>query len=230
MPLWLFTVGQKILTDTVDAHITIPYRNIFASLVSVLIPVIIGLLVKHKKPSVADFLVKLVRPLFVIMILFMIIVGFYVNWYLIRLFTVPIIIAAALLPYLGFIISGIIALVLRQPKPRVIAISIETGIQNTGIPIMLTLFSLPQPEAALSLVSPIAVALCLPVPLWTAVGILEIRKRYWKKKQSKDNLILNDKSAVPNGHGTKTECEDAFTLLTSQDKDSMTKSNDIHAA
>lgn len=42
-----------------------------------------------------------------------------------------------LLPWCGFSIGCFTAILLRQPPPNVTAIAIETGIQNTGIAIML---------------------------------------------------------------------------------------------
>ncbi len=46
-----------------------------------------------------------------------------------------------------------------------------------GIPIVLMKFSLPQPEADMSLVSPIVVSVFTPVPLIALIVFLEIRKR-----------------------------------------------------
>ena len=57
--------------------------------------------------------------------------------------------------------------------------SILTLISNTllGIAIVLMKFSLPQPEADMSLVSPIVVSVFTPIPLLTAIIIQEIRGR-----------------------------------------------------
>lgn len=54
------------------------------------------------------------------------------------------------LPWLGYILGLSMALLFRQPGPDVRAISIETGIQNTGISIFLLRFGLEQPEADLT--------------------------------------------------------------------------------
>ena len=72
-------------------------------------------------------------------------------------------------PYAGFFLEGFVALIFRQPWLRIKTIAIETGIQNTGISILLMKFSLPQPDADLSLISPVAVATFTPIPLIFAI-------------------------------------------------------------
>ena len=51
---------------------------------------------------------------------------------------------------MGYLVGLFMALIFRQPGPDVRAISIETGIQNTGISIFLLRFSLEQPAADLT--------------------------------------------------------------------------------
>ncbi len=38
-----------------------------------------------------------------------------------------------MLPWIGFSLGAIVALITKQPRDRIIAIAIETGIQNTGM-------------------------------------------------------------------------------------------------
>lgn len=61
------------------------------------------------------------------------------------------IIAAGLgLPLIGYISGAMLASNCRQPRADVLAISIETGIQNTGIAIFMLQTCLHQPEADLT--------------------------------------------------------------------------------
>lgn len=46
------------------------------------------------------------------------------------------------LPWLGYLFGYVLAKMLKQPGPDALAISIETGIQNTGIAIFLLRFAL----------------------------------------------------------------------------------------
>ena len=179
IPLWLFTLGQHFMPK--DSNINIPYQNIFISLVGILIPVGIGIIIQKKKPDWARKIIKLLRPFLIIFLVFMFTFGVWVNMYIFKLFTPSLILAGCLLPYLGFLLGGVAAFVLRQPFPRILTIAIETGIQNTGIPIILLRFSLPQPDGDLSLVSPVVAATFTPIPLLIAVAVMEIRKRCCKK-------------------------------------------------
>lgn len=179
IPLWLFTLGQHIMEG--GTHVKIPFENIIISLISVLVPVAIGILIQKKWIKGAKFIIRCLRPFYIVLILFMFTIGVYSNLYIFRLITPTLILCGCLLPYLGFLISGLVAFILRQPLPRVLTIAIETGIQNTGLPIILMKFSLPQPEADLSVVSPVVVAMFMPLPLWIAVTIVEIRRRCCRK-------------------------------------------------
>lgn len=73
--------------------------------------------------------------------------------------------AGLALPWLGYILAWGAAKALRRNSVDSLTIAIETGIQNTGISIFLLRFSLPQPEADLTTVIPVSVALLTPIPL-----------------------------------------------------------------
>ena len=143
-PLWLFTLGRLVVSDD-DAEITIPFVNIILMLAGYLIPVIVGLLIQRYCERLKSFIIFMLRPLFIVMILTMILVGGWSNIFILRLIRPLLVVAACLVPYTGFLLSGFVAFILRQPAPRILTIAIETGIQNTGLPIILMKFSLPQP-------------------------------------------------------------------------------------
>lgn len=62
---------------------------------------------------------------------------------------------------MGYLVAG----VFRQNHKDRLAIALETGVQNTGISIFLLRFALEQPEADLTTVVPVSVAIMTPVPL-----------------------------------------------------------------
>lgn len=66
---------------------------------------------------------------------------------------------------MGYMFGWLSAKIFRQPAPDCIAISVETGIQNTGIAIFLLTFALEQPTADLTTVVPVSVAIMTPFPL-----------------------------------------------------------------
>nr|CAD7264399.1 unnamed protein product [Timema shepardi] len=100
-----------------------------------------------------------------------------------HLFTLQILVAGLGLPWLGFVFGWLLARVpwFKQSPEDVLAISIETGIQNTGISIFLLRFSLGQPEADLTTVVPVAVAIMTPLPLMLMYVIKVCRERFEKR-------------------------------------------------
>jgi len=61
-----------------------------------------------------------------------------------------IIVAGMGLPWLGYTVGLLLAMFCRQPIEDVLAISVETGVHNTGISIFMLRFALSQPEADLT--------------------------------------------------------------------------------
>ncbi|KAH3778892.1 ileal sodium/bile acid cotransporter-like [Dreissena polymorpha] len=181
IPLWLFTVGSKMLYHTT---LEIPYMSICTSLIGLLIPVAIGMLLQWRKPNWAKYVVKAIRPFMIIFFIFIFTVGVYANLYIFTLMRnkPEILLAGALVPYMGFVFGGLTAIVTRQSWRNIRTIAIETGIQNTGIAIVLLKVSLPPPDNDISIVAPIAAAIFTPIPMVAAIIGYEIYKRCYKKK------------------------------------------------
>lgn len=197
MPLWLFALGRFI----VDRRARVPFANIFGTLAGILIPVAIGLLIKHKRPTWAKRISRVLRPFFIVLLLVVFTLGVWTNLYIFSLLSPLLLLAACLLPYVSFVLAGIVALICQQPRARALTIAIETAIQNTGLPIILMKLSLPQPEADLAAVGPVAIACFMPLPLWVAIAVLEIRKRCCHKGQAlaQDEEDSGEKP-IQNGH------------------------------
>ena len=84
------------------------------------------------RPNWSKKIIKLLRPIYIIFIIFMFTFGIYVNQYIFRLFTPILVLAGCMLPWFGFFFGAIIAFFTRQPFDRIKTIAIETGIQNAG--------------------------------------------------------------------------------------------------
>jgi len=175
-PLWLFTLGRFVLSD--DVRLTIPFTNIMIILACYLIPLIIGLLIQRYCKRLSAIIVRVLRPMFIIFVLLLFTVGIWSNFYIFRLIRPLLLLAGCLLPYVGFLVSGVVAFILRQPPPRILTIAIETGFQNTLLPVILMKLSLPQPDADLSIVGPVTIAMSSVLPLWIALSVVEIRRRF----------------------------------------------------
>ncbi|XP_055841449.1 P3 protein [Episyrphus balteatus] len=162
MPLWIFTLGHVIFNR---GKLGVPYGKIATFAVSLIVPLAIGVTIQKCSPRITRVLVRLLKPISTMLILFIIVFAIVTNLYLFKLFSWKIIIAGLGLPWLGYGLSWIVAKLMKQTQPDALTIAIETGIQNTGIAIFLLRFSLPQPQADLTTVIPVSVAIMTPFPL-----------------------------------------------------------------
>lgn len=142
MPLWLFTLGATIFHDS---EIAIPYYKICTYAFFLVIPLSIGLAISRWAPKLSKFLVKILKPMALFLILFILIFGVWANLYIFEMMTWQVCLSGMGLPWLGFTFGFTMAKILRRPMEDVIAIAIETGIQNTGMSIFILWFTMDHP-------------------------------------------------------------------------------------
>ncbi|XP_016973489.1 P3 protein [Drosophila rhopaloa] len=162
MPLWIFTLGQLIFERV---GMQVPYQKIATYCGSLIFPLLIGLLIQKRLPRVTRVLVRLLKPISACLIMFIVIFAIITNFYLFYLFSWQIAVAGMALPGLGYIFAWLAAKLLHQNAADALTIAIETGIQNTGIAIFLLTTTLESPEADLTTVVPVSVAVMTPFPL-----------------------------------------------------------------
>lgn len=200
LPLWLYTLGQEFLQE--NDNISVPFLNIFTTLLYLIIPLLVGLFIKVKLPKVKRVVLKIITPFTVIAIVLLLTVGIYSNLYIFKLFRPLIILAGCLLPYIGYILGGIIAIICRQSKKKVITIAIETGMQNVGIAMLLLIYAFPPPEGEIAAVAPIASAIMTPLPVFVLTIIYLIYKKCnpdkYKHVTSSDKDNTDDKTKNEN--------------------------------
>ena len=159
-----------------DRPIIIPYYKICIYAFFLVIPLSIGLLIARYAPRLSKFLVRILKPMALFLILFILIFGVWANLYIFRLMTWPVFLTVSYqnisskllalltllifqanyyssysisqgmgLPWIGFAFGCTLARLTRRPTADVIAIAIETGVQNTGMSIFILWFTLDQP-------------------------------------------------------------------------------------
>ena len=180
MPFWLFALGRFYMNFN---KIKIPYGNIVTGLIAIVVPCGLGILIRKFKPNIAHFIIKTIRPLSYAFIIFVVGFGSLSNIFIYILmgrhwYIVP---AALGLPYLGFLLGYVFSIILRQPRYRALTISIETGIQDTGIAIVLLQSSFPMPEGDQASSLAMAAALFMPLPLILVRAGLTIYNLCWLK-------------------------------------------------
>ena len=147
MPLWIFSLGRVIFDES---EIVIPYYKICTYAFCLVVPLSLGLLIARYLPRVSKFLVRVLKPLSLFLILFILIFGVYANLYMFKIMTWKVVLAGMGLPWLGFAFGCTLARICRRPIEDVIAIAIETGVQNTGMSIFILWFTLDHPMGDLA--------------------------------------------------------------------------------
>merc|ERR1711874_330160 len=178
MPAWLFSLGQVIFNTDEDRPIIIPYYKICIYAFFLVIPLSIGLLIARYAPRLSKFLVRILKPMALFLILFILIFGVWANLYIFRLMTWPVFLTGMGLPWIGFAFGCPLARLTRRPTADVIAIAIETGVQNTGMSIFILWFTLDQPLGDMTAVVPVAAATMTPIPLLLGLCVKKLTERF----------------------------------------------------
>lgn len=84
MPFWIFTLGRTIFDR---ASLGVPYSRISSMAVGLLIPLGIGLLIQRFMPRTAKVLVRILKPVSLVLILFIVIFAIVTNLYIFQLFS-----------------------------------------------------------------------------------------------------------------------------------------------
>merc|ERR1719427_1328521 len=192
MPLWMVLLGEVIISDT---EIVVPYSSIVKYGFLLVVPLTIGIIINRFLPRVSKFLVKILKPLALFLILFILICGIWSQFFMIKLISWRIALVGFALPWLGFAFGCLFSKLCRRERKDIIAIAVETGIQNTGMAIFMLWFTLDHPAGDLAAVVPVAVATLTPFPLLFALVYYKLRARFLKPETEAEaeKDILKDK-------------------------------------
>nr|XP_045626299.1 ileal sodium/bile acid cotransporter-like [Procambarus clarkii] len=174
LPAWVYALAATIFDE--GNFERLPYGTMVGMVVGLLAPCMVGILIRRYMPKTAHFLKKLLTPIAVIFILVFSTFGVYVNLYIFYYFTWKVMLAGVALPGLGFIFGGLLAKMIGRPWQEVLAISIETGIQNSGLAIGVIKVALEKysPLGDVTAVVPVGVATFTPLPLLLALLIKKV--------------------------------------------------------
>ena len=142
IPLWLFTLGRVIFSE---GNIVIPYYKIVTYAFCLVVPLSIGILITRYLPKVSKFLVRILKPMAFFLIMFILVFGVWANLYMFKLMDWKVWLTGMGLPWLGFAFGCSIARLASRPTEDVIAVAIETGVQNTGMSIFILWFTFDHP-------------------------------------------------------------------------------------
>ncbi|XP_053208833.1 hepatic sodium/bile acid cotransporter-like [Panonychus citri] len=208
IPLWLFTLGIYV---NGPSTINVPYIKIVRTLAAMAFFLGIGLLFQKYLPKVSKICKRILAPVSTAMIIFIVIFSTYVYWSMVKLLTWRILISAGLNVWVGFLIGFVFAVIFSFEKADQIAIAIETGVQNTGISIMLIRLALKPPESDLATLLPVAASLMTPIPLM----FLWIIKRCCNCKGSKNVIYSPPEDEIIHKHLRTPQSVNGFNAVKS---------------
>merc|ERR1712038_2001756 len=180
MPLWIFLLGEVIIADTA---IVIPYKKILTYGIMLIVPLLLGVSIRKCLPKMANVLVKILKPMAFFLIIFILVCGIWSQFFMIKLIDWKIAVVGFSLPWLGSAFGCLFSKICRQERKDIIAIAIETGIQNTGMAIFMLWFTLDHLAGDLAAVVPVAVATLTPFPLLTALMYYNLRRRFCAQEE-----------------------------------------------
>jgi sodium/bile acid cotransporter 3/5 len=143
-----------------------------------IVPLSIGIAIKRFLPRAAAFMVKIMKPMALFLIVFILVCGIWSQFFMIKLISWRIAVVGFGLPWLGFGFGCLFSKLCRRERKDIIAIAVETGIQNTGMAIFMLWFTLDHPAGDLAAVVPVAVATLTPFPLLAALMYYKLRSVY----------------------------------------------------
>ncbi|CAF1385557.1 unnamed protein product [Rotaria magnacalcarata] len=112
MPLWLYTFGQHAYLN--ELKICIPYFNLAQSLLTINLPIGIGMLLHYFFPKLQPIVRYILKTIMVLLLIYFLMFGLVANYYLHEYVDATIIFAAILLPWLGFSLGDLFAWICRQ--------------------------------------------------------------------------------------------------------------------
>ncbi|XP_067944148.1 ileal sodium/bile acid cotransporter-like [Watersipora subatra] len=185
LPLWIYTLGATIPADEGLEKIKIPFVGILRSLAAIVIPLAIGALIKYKLPRVSRVIHKWLTVVFVLVIVFFCTFGIYINFYIFAAWDGELTLAACALPYVGFILGGLFAWICRLDWKLIKTISLETGMQNVGVCILVVQSIASNPDSDLAIILPAASTLVASWPFFIILPIYLLRQRIINKRKAK---------------------------------------------
>lgn len=162
---WVWLFGRFVLQS--ERNISLPYIQLFISLLLLVIPVFFGLLITWKRPNWSAKLIKLSRPLFMFMMVIVSTLGLYTNRFFFNVVSWYDLVSATCLGLSGYTVGMIFSAILCLNRKQIIALSLETAIQNAGIAIVILQTNIPSPYGDMALMPVIGY-------LFTSSGLLNL--------------------------------------------------------
>ena len=167
---WAWLLGSHLISaegsKDPSKNIEIPYHMIAISLISFVIPLGIGVLVRYLRPQKAKRIHDIAaKPFFIACLIVLPVVGIWNSQFMFWLLTWRHVLTGFLIGNLGYVFGAGLAWVCRQKRPQIIAISLETALQNGGIAFVVMNLTFVSPYADVGVLPVIGYFMCSTTPI-----------------------------------------------------------------
>ncbi|XP_067887778.1 sodium/bile acid cotransporter 5-like [Heterodontus francisci] len=174
MPLSL-SVFSAILGMSRDLYI--PFYTIGSTLLSIVVPMSLGIYFKHKFSKIAKIFERIIKPFSIVIITGGFYLGLKMGSTFLQSADPKLFLIGLLVPAFGLFTGYFAASIYKLPLPVCKTVAIESGVQNTLIALVMLQFSFSQPEADLSSAAPFIVALSAAYEMILLLIFYNCRKR-----------------------------------------------------
>ncbi|XP_057377742.1 ileal sodium/bile acid cotransporter-like [Daphnia carinata] len=212
MPLWLWLLSGFFLPE--GSSVQVPYVNMAISLILLTFPLGIGILIRRFKLPLAEFLTgKILKKFSIFFIIFIFALGFYSMSHIFILMDWILLAAGLAVTVSGFLFGAIFAWITRLNRPQIIAVSLETAMQNANIAFVLLKTTLPTPYSDIAALPAIAQIIMTTSILFIFLGINFSYKCYQKNCTEKEKVKEEIETISSSGYRNKGYCADHDTTV-----------------
>ena len=174
---WAWFLGSNLVEDNATndptKSIHIPYSNLMLSLLGFAVPLFLGALFRYKWESIGTRIHTLAsKPVFLVSLILLFVLGILNSMFMFYLLNWRHILAGFLMGSLGYIFGATMAFVFCQSKPQIIAISIETALQNFGIAFVALNLTFESPYSDLAVLPIIGYYICATTPTLLTIYLI----------------------------------------------------------
>jgi len=156
MPFWFYVVARVIFNDD---NLKVPFVDLALSASAVMIALAVGISLRTFIPKTTIFIFRFLKPLSIFLSLCLIGVTVGINAFVFKNLTGMIVLAAFILPLVGYVMSFGLARMTCQSRTDSLTVGIEASVLNMTVPVVLIQNAVEQPKSDLILVVPITCAL-----------------------------------------------------------------------
>ncbi|XP_073924866.1 sodium/bile acid cotransporter 5 [Castor canadensis] len=154
-----------------------PTFKIVSTLLFILIPISVGIVIKHRIPEKANLLERIIRPLSFILMFAGIYLTFRMGSVFLRIASLEVLLLGLLVPALGLSFGYGFAKVCLLPFPVCKTVAIESGMLNSFLALAIIQLSFSQSKADLASVAPFTVAMCSGCEMLLILLVYKAKKR-----------------------------------------------------